>query len=402
MKMKKLRIGIATLLIFILPLISKAQVISQLGIWNNNANFVIKYYQDKVITSTTSGIKFIDVSNPSNPTPTASFGTTPAFPMSIAIDNNYAFFGGGMTPYFMIADISDINFPVQKGITYSLSGTSGQISIKGNYAFMTTTSDTLYSIDISDKTNPTVVGKLNVGSSPRGIAIKGNYAYVGTTGGLKVVDISNSINMNVVNTFGSGYSYLDSDLPNNRLFVSKTNGFDVIDIFNPTVPSPLFQGIGGNSSGSIAYKDGYAFQTGSSVVSVFQIGSASATYLSSFNVSEQVIGVTAKDSVFYLSSVNNLRVLKIGTLVTSVNTDLTTDVINCYPNPAGNLLTIEGKFISPTSTILISNCTGQIIKKIVSGFSNVVQLDLSELTSGIYFVSLINPNSEKRIKFIKK
>ena len=120
---------LSSFIIILFIQISNSQTISQLGVWNNNANFAIKFYQNKVITSTTSGIKFIDVSNPSSPTSTASLENPGSFPMAIEIDNNYAYFGGGMTGYFMIADISNINSPVQVGITTNIYGTAYQIEI---------------------------------------------------------------------------------------------------------------------------------------------------------------------------------------------------------------------------------------------------------------------------------
>jgi hypothetical protein len=360
LKMKKIKLGIIGFLLCVFPAILKSQSIYQLGQWNNNANFVIEYYQDRVITSTTSGITFMNVSDPFNPTPSATLGNPGSFPMAIAIDSSYAFFGGGMTGYFMIANISNINFPVQTGITYGISGTAYQIAIKGNYAFMPTNTDTLYSIDISNKNFPVVVDKIDLGSFSSGIAINGNYAYAGTSGGLKIVDITNPSNMNVVSSFGGGYDKISPDLPNNRLFVSKSGqGFDVIDISNPINPSGLFQGIGGNSAGDLVYKNGYVFQIGSDNVSAFQIGLSSATYIASFNntITGQVNAVSAKDSVFYLSTVNNLHVLKLGSTSSGISDDLSQTHIS-YPNPSQNTITVECNLISPNSTVLIYDHSG--------------------------------------------
>ena len=382
--------------------ISFGQQISQLGIWSNNANFVIKYYQDKVITSTTSGITFIDVSNPMNPVPSASIGNPANFPMAIEIDGTYAYFGGGMTGYFMVADISNINFPVQAGITFNISGTAYQIAIKGNYAFMPTNADSLYAIDISNKTAPVVVHKINLGSFSSGIAIKGNYAYVGTSGGLKVVDISNPLTMNIVNTFGSGYAKLSTDTLNNRLFVSKSGqGFDVIDISVPTNPSGLFQGIGGNSSGDLIYKNGHVFQIGSGNVSAFQINSTSATYLTSFNstITGQVNAVSAKDSVFYLSTVNNVHVLKISTLTTEIKNISNIESVSIYPNPVSDIIFFENFLTNEIKECEIYNLSGILManKTIVNN-----SLLINDLPKGLYFIHVVANNTNTWKKFIKK
>ncbi len=400
----KVKYSLATAFIFFGIL--KAQVVTQLGVWNNNANFRIKYHQNKLITSTTGGITFLDVSNPSNPSSSASLGNPAFFPMAIEIDNNYAYFGGGMTGYFMIANISNLNFPTQTGITYKTFGTGYQIAIKGNYAFMPTNLDTLYVIDVSNKNSPTVVNKLHM-VSPFGIAIKGNYAFVGSANGLKVVDVTNPLSISVVSSFGGGYGKISADVINNRLFVAKSGqGFDVIDITNPTSPAGLFQGIGGNSSGDLVYKNGYLFQIGSNNVSVFQISNTSSTYLSSFNntSNSQVVSVDVKDSTFYLSTVNNVHVLKLGALTTKLigHTSSSNEKNVFYPNPAKYDITIQDEFITPQSKLCICNSTGQSIKQITNFSLNENKINIAELNSGLYFISITTNQIEKRIPFCKE
>lgn len=378
------------------------QSISQLGSWNNNANFVIKYYQNKVITSTTSGIQFIDVSNPLSPNPTASIGNPGSFPMAIEIDGNYAYFGGGMTDYFMIADISNINFPVQVGINTAIYGTANQIAISGNYAFMATNTDTLYSIDISNKTNPIVIGKIYLGSFPGGIAIQGNNVYVGTSAGLKVINVSIPSNPNIITTFGSGYSKIAPDFVNQRLFVAKGSGFDAISIANPTSPSGIFMGIGGGSGGDICYWNNYVFQNGSGNVSAFQVNSTSASNLGSFNstFTGQVNGIAAKDSVFYVTTVNNLHVLKLGT---SINTGINEEYpnsVNIFPNPVVDYMTIEFQNSANNTKIEITDINGRIIKS-VKNFGDSISIDMKEEHSGVYFVNIHQENSNTRKIILK-
>ncbi len=379
------------------------QSISQLGSWNNNANFVIKYYQNKVITSTTSGIQFIDVSNPSLPNPSASIGNPGSFPMAIETDGNYAYFGGGMTGYFMVADISNINFPVQVGITTNISGTAYQIAISGNYAYMATSSDTLYSIDISNKTAPIVIGKIYIGSFPGGIAVQGNIVYVGTSGGLKVLDISTPSNPIVLSTFGSGYSKIAPDFANQRLFVSKGSGFDAISISNATSPTGLFMGIGGTSGGDICYWNNYVFQKGSGNVSAFQVGSSSASYIGSFNstFTGQVNGITVKDSIFYVSTVNNLHVLKLGYQNTTGINEEFIETFNIYPNPLVDEVTIKFFNIGNEAKITITDISGREIMTTYC-LGNSTTLDMTAEIPGIYFVTIEQKNLKAQKIIIKE
>ena len=379
------------------------QSINQLGSWENNANFTIKYYQDKVITSTTSGIQFIDVSNPSLPNPSASIGSPGSFPMAIETDGNYAYFGGGMTDYFMIADISNVNFPVQVGITTNLSGTAYQIAISGNYAYTATNSDTLYTIDITNKAAPTVIGRIDLGSFPSGVVVYGDIVYVGTTNGLKVVDVSTPSNPIILSSFGSGYSKIAPDFANQRLFVAKNSGFDVISIANPTSPSGLFMGIGGGSGGDICFWNNYVFQNGTSNVSAFKVNSTSSTYLGSFDATfnGQIMGITVKDSVFYVSTLNNLHVLKLSEETTIGINEGFMENVNVYPNPFTDELTIEFINTNIEAKITVTDLSGREIMTTYC-LGNSTTLDMTTEIPGIYFVTIEQENVKTHTKIIKE
>jgi len=378
----------------------QGQTISQLGQWNNNANFVIKYHQDRVITSTTSGIQFMDVSDPTNPQPSASLSPPNFFPMAIEVDGNYAYFGGGMFGYFMVADISNINFPIQVGLTNDITGTAYQLAIAGNYAYMPTNSDTLYILDIANKTNPNTIAKLNLGSFASGITVQGSYAFIGTTGGLKVVDVSNPYAPVVVNSLGSGYGYIAKDVLNQRIFVSKSSGFDVFDISNPTTPTGLFQGIGAGTGGALTYWNNHIYQVGSSSVSVFSIASNNCMYMGSYDATfaGQVNGVTAKDSVFYVSTVNNLHVLKYGTTIVGVSDVVSTNDI-IYNNPIRDVLQISARN-SSGGTIKISNSVGQVILTDLLK-DDQFEYNLSHYPAGIYFLEIRKEASARSSYFMK-
>ena len=77
--------------------------------------------------------------------------------------------------------------------------------------------------------------------------------------------------------------------------------------------------------------------------------------------------------------------------------DLTS--LSFYPNPVENVFNVN--YSEPISTIQISTILGQtvLVKK---PNSNSVQVDLSNLTSGAYFVKLTSGSLVKTIKIIKK
>jgi len=381
------------------------QEITQLGSWNNNANFTAVYHHDRIITSTTSGIIFLDVSDPENPVPNTSLPNPSSFPTAIEIGENHAYFGGGMTSYFMIADISNLSFPVQKGIVSAdIFGTAHQIAVKDDHAFMPTSAGWLYAFDISDVNNPLIKNVIAITTFASGIVVRDNYAYVGTNDGLKVIDISNPGNLNVINSFGGNYRRISPDFDNDRLFVAKASmGFDVIDISDPENPAGLFQGIGGSSEGNLVYQDGFVFQVGPLSVSAFEIGESSATYLASFNttITGQVNDVTVKDSVFYLSTVYDVHVLKLSTTTTGLNDLEENQNIRVYPNPAQDYLIIEMKEKTEHLMIEIYNGSGQLVKQ-DNTVAKSIELDLQNLETGVYIIHVTSGSSENNLKFIKE
>lgn len=373
--------------------ISFAQQIIQLGIKPGGANFVIKYHQNRVINSTVSGIEFVDVSNPASPTIAATLSPPANFPMAIQVENNYAYFGGGMVGYFMIADITNINAPFITGITYQIGGTGYQIAIKGNYAFMPINADTLYSIDISNKTNPFVANKIYIGGQGVGISIRGNYAYVGTNVGLKVVDISTPTNMTVSSNIIGNYNNISEDTLNKRIFVAKNSGgFEVMNVTNPANPSLLFQGSGGGSGANLVYKNGFVFQKALGNVCAFQIGAGSANYLGSYSttIGGQINSVSAKDSVFYLSSTTNLYIFKLGTaaLPLSVNKLNEIDSPNIFPNPNNGIFNLQIPNTIDNGQLILINLLGQKLfeQTVMQGNSEIT---ITGLAKGLYHFMIL-------------
>lgn len=379
------------LIVFIFcSLIGASQSISQLGIWLNNANFVIKYHEDIVITSTTSGILFIDVSDPTDPSTVASIGSPGSFPMAIEVSGDYAYFGGGMTGYFMVADISNMNFPVQVGITYDIEGTAYQISVSDGYAYMATNMNMFYVISISDPANPTVVSSLDLGTFACGIEAWENYVYVGTTAGLKVISVSDPSSPNVVSTFGGGYWYMDADFNNDRLFISKSAGFDVIDISNPSNPVGLFQGLSATGGGVICYQDNKVFLIEQSSVKAYGVDEDSSNLIDSYNstITGQVVGLDVKDTVFYVSTVNAFHVLKLGVeSSTSIIEADAEDDVRVYPNPFNDVLVLEQSSSESEMNVRLFDSVGKLVYR-ERFYGNRIELDFSGREAGLYHLQI--------------
>ena len=93
-----------------------------------------------------------------------------------------------------IFDISDQTSPVLKSYITLLG--SYQVAVQGNYAYVPSSGGfVLYVVNITNPTNPTVTGSVNIGSASGSLyscVVSGNYCYVATQNkGLTVIDVTN-------------------------------------------------------------------------------------------------------------------------------------------------------------------------------------------------------------------
>lgn len=76
-------------------------------------------------------------------------------------------------------------------------------------------------------------------------------------------------------------------------------------------------------------------------------------------------------------------------------------VINVYPNPATNEITLSEEF-GKNQIILFDLLGKNYPVKLINNYNSSTRIDISNLSGGLYFVKIINDNSSKSIKFIKE
>jgi photosystem II stability/assembly factor-like uncharacterized protein len=76
----------------------------------------------------------------------------------------------------------------------------------------------------------------------------------------------------------------------------------------------------------------------------------------------------------------------------------TVNEVELYPNPASNYIHLNMN--RPFTSYEIYNSNGQLVKKDLLGDENTVQINVTELESGVYFVNLIDENERISTKFI--
>ncbi len=156
---------------------------------------------------------------------------------------NYAYVADG-TKGLKIIDVSDKSNPVLVGNwEYTWQELLGlaiahDVVVSGNYAYVASAVQGLKIIDISDPTNPKEVGDYD---TPAGeaysVVISGNYAYLAYGIWFKVIDISDPTNPKEVGSYNNGLiAYYGVTISGNYAYLTGTIGFRILDISIPGSP----------------------------------------------------------------------------------------------------------------------------------------------------------------------
>jgi hypothetical protein len=138
-----------------------------------------------------------------------------------------------------------------------------------------------------------------------------------------------------------------------------------------------------NSSGFIKYK----ITPKSSVPLGTQINNTADIYFDyNFPVRTNTAFVTLGN---YLQlSVNDSRITKSGSII-------------FYPNPTTGSVTLESDESNLIQSIYLYSMEGLLLKSIVNCQLSTVNLDLKELSAGIYFLDCVGEKNSQKIKVVK-
>jgi hypothetical protein len=125
------------------------------------------------------------------------------------------------------------------------------IAIRGNYAYVAESEDGLQILDISDPTNPAWVGGYDTSGTAYDVAVAEDYAYIANfSSGLQVVDISNFESPSWVGGFNTSGWSVRLVKSGNYVFVADYSfGLQVFDVSDPSNPA----WVGGYDTDGTAY-----------------------------------------------------------------------------------------------------------------------------------------------------
>ncbi len=186
------------------------------------------------------GLKIMNISIPSAPTYVSGYNTA-GYLEDVAVSGNYAYLADG-TKGLAILNISDIKNPILDA-TYDLSGFSSAIAVSGNYVYLDS-GDELVIFDVSNSSEPELIGNYVFPDGIADIAILGNYAYVTAYGddGLYLIDVSIPSSPTLFGSYpgsNSPYTYqaFGISIYNNYVYVAAGNdGVIIIDAHKPDLP----------------------------------------------------------------------------------------------------------------------------------------------------------------------
>ena len=142
------------------------------------------------IASHFGGLRIIDISNASAPFESGFYYTDEyMYSDGIAVRGNYAYvaFDNGM----YIIDVSDSASPTETGVYNNQDGNYMDVELHGDYAFLSSNTDTSRIIFTGNPESPQFVSSL---SHSNAIAVYGDYAFLASTQTMGIIDISNPTN----------------------------------------------------------------------------------------------------------------------------------------------------------------------------------------------------------------
>ncbi len=211
------------------------EVNSIIGQNNPNANDIKVFGNYLLLSTRYEGFRVYDISNPSNPTQISVFSGFPGYVEGLFVhQTSYGLyvFETGYSTGWAIVDVTDIQNPTL--LAKIPVPTCDSIAVNGNYAFYGGHNDGVWVVDVSNPSNPHEVILIKNKGRNSGLTIDGNWLYIaGSWSDLTIADISNPEDpvitvWNFGGNMGGNMFVID-----NYLYVEGIKIFDVSDNYNP-------------------------------------------------------------------------------------------------------------------------------------------------------------------------
>ncbi|GGZ76217.1 T9SS type A sorting domain-containing protein [Algibacter mikhailovii] len=312
------------------------------------------------------------------------------------------------------------------------------IAFNGNELYMSSNAGEILKINITEST-PTVTNVVSGLNFPYGLAFKGNELYISDIGEGKISKIDITETAPTITDVVTGLTVSPKFLAfnGNDLYLSGSGKISKIDI-TETTPTIIDVVTGSNHFRGITFNGSDLYVTDTSNAEILKIDITAITpsvieivtgltspwglslngnelYFADFHAGKiSKIDITAtlptvtdivtnlttpsrlafNGNVLYFSQSNAGKISKIDVSTLSTG-DLTFPKLLLFPNPANQFFQVSG--LSKNEKYTLYNILGTAIKKGI--ISNYKQIDIKNLTNGLYFLKFDDNNT---IEFIKK
>jgi hypothetical protein len=188
-----------------------------------------------------------DISNPGRPILAGSATNSQArydVQGQVQVAGNYAYVAGVGLQVF---DVSVATKPTL--LTINGDSPVFAVDVVGDYAYLTT-SEGLKIISITNPACPTVVATNALGAYGKRILTSGRYCYVSVGRRLEVFDVANVTQPTSIGSYDPGGDISDLTLAGHDAFVAAAGGLQILDLTNPS--SPAFVSVGTRETGGPA------------------------------------------------------------------------------------------------------------------------------------------------------
>jgi hypothetical protein len=197
------------------------------------------------------------------------------------------------------------------------------IAVSGNYAYVGCGWSGLAVLNISNPTNPTVVRVVATDGYAMGVTVNNGYVYLAENGvGFSIWDVSRTPESPQKLTFATGVPAKEIDVVGNVAYLAQGNALQIVDVSNKTAPALRGQCVvtGSNAVLQVRVLNGVAYVAGSAggLITMSVANPAAPTFLGSSPAVEtgnaRALGVAVSGSWAYVANYDS------GLVVSDVST----------------------------------------------------------------------------------
>ncbi len=307
-----------------------------------------------------------DITNVSSPLEVGRIGTSYDVD-EVAISGNLAYVTAGNK--LIIVNVTDPSTPIIEGNYDPLAFPYVcDIEVSGNYAYVVCVSGDFFIDDISKPSSPILKGSIDDLGQLNNVVIAGNYAYISTYSGIRVVDISDPSSPVEIGVYGIPEYTQDVYISGNYIYAifdgDSATDLEIVDVSNPS--SPSFKGFYHYNESAELYTDNdlafsgnYAYLAVSTGLEIVDVSSHSSPKLAGrYNVVGGKKEVAVVGNYVYLATGDGLSILRMDT---TPAIDQSTTTTSSYSATYDNRLreSSPSSVLSPTAYVDVGKSTSR-------------------------------------------